>query len=83
MGPMTRIHEWLLKRGLLSDLLPSCTEDHTDDKEAREAARVEIAARVVSEAVVGVQVRQAIARLDALNDKNHYGESIRRAFGGM
>lgn len=81
MGLMTYIHKLLLKRGKLNDLLPDI-DDLDGDRSEREAARAEIASRVAYEKKMNREVKHAIERLQELNNINHYGESLRRAFGG-
>jgi len=81
MGLMAVIHRLLLKRGKLNDLLPDY-DDLEGDQPEREAARVEIEARAAEDEVVSKEVRVAVGRLQELNKRNHYGESLRRAFGG-
>jgi len=78
---MAFIHKQLLRRGLLDDILPDAL-DICSDKEDREAARADTEARLADDKVVRREVDAAIARLQELNRKNHYGESLRRAFGG-
>lgn len=81
MGLMAYIHRLLLRRGRLNDLLPS-NDDLGGDKSEREAAKAEIEARAVEEEAISQELKLAIRRLQELNRKNHYGESLRRAFGG-
>jgi hypothetical protein len=81
MGPMAIIHRLLLKRGRLNDLLPDY-DDLEGDKPDREAAKADIEARVAEDEEVRKEVWVAVRRLQELNRKNHYGESLRRAFGG-
>lgn len=81
MGLMSALHKLLLKRGRLSDLLPD--EDvFDDDAPEREAVRAEIEARAADERETRREVDAAIRRLKELDKNNHYGESLRRAFGG-
>lgn len=81
MGLMAIIHRLLLKRGRLNDLLPDY-DDLEGDKPEREAAKAEIEARTAEEEAMSREVRVAVRRLQELNKRNHYGESLRRAFGG-
>lgn len=80
MGLMTYIHRLLLKRGLLSDILP---EDVIGDmpKEAT-IVKAEIEARAAEESEIQKEVAAAVKRLEELDRRNHYGESLRKAFGG-
>lgn len=79
---MSYIHSQLLRRGRLSDLLPDDADSGDGDTSAREAAKVDIQARVEDEREISKEVVAAIVRLQELDRKNHYGESLRRAFGG-
>lgn len=81
MGLMSYIHRRLLSRGKLDDILPDL-DDLEGDRPEREAARADIEARLAAEERTKREVRIAVARLRELNRKNHYGESLRRAFGG-
>ena len=78
---MTYIHRMLLKRGKLDDLLPDQI-DLEIDKAELETAKAEIHDRISEEAEIRREVRVAIRRLNELDKRNHYGESLRRAFGG-
>lgn len=78
---MTYIHKRLLERGLLRDLLPE-EDDLGLDVESIEAAREDIKAREEEERIKRLEAKRAVARLQELNSRNHYGESLRRAFGG-
>lgn len=82
MGLMSYIHKQLLKRGRLSDILPG--KDDLADVNKRELERVkaEIEDRVSEEREVDKEVAATIVRLNKLDSRNHYGESLRRAFGG-
>lgn len=79
---MSYIHNQLLRRGKLADLLPEETETKTGDKSEVERVRAEIAARAAEEQRMSREVAFAIGRLRELDQKNHYGESLRKAFGG-
>lgn len=81
MGLMTYIHRLLLRRGKLDDLLPD-NNDLESDRQERETAKAEIASRAAYEKRMSREVKRAIERLEDLNSRNHYGESLRRAFGG-
>lgn len=81
MGLMAYIHRLQLRLGKLEDLLPD-KDDLGSDKEEREAARADIDARTAEEEKIRQEVRIAVARLNRLNRRNHYGDSLRRAFGG-
>lgn len=81
MGLMSYIHRQLLRRGKLSDILPD-EADRSTDKSEREAAKAEIQARAADERKTSREVAAAVVRLRELDNKNHYGESLRRAFGG-
>lgn len=78
---MAIIHRLLLKRGILNDLLPDY-DDLEGDKPDREAAKADIQARIAEDEKISREVRVAVRRLQELNKQNHYGESLRRAFGG-
>ena len=80
MGLMALIHRVLLKRGKLDSLLPE--HDDLDDKEERDTAKADIEARAADDEKMRREVRVAVRRLEELNSRNHYGESLRRAFGG-
>jgi len=80
MGLMALIHRVLLKKGKLDSLLPD--QDDFDDREERDTAKAEIEARTADDEKMRREVRVAVRRLEELNSKNHYGESLRRAFGG-
>jgi len=79
---MSYIHNQLLKRGLLSDILPSEDDFGVDDATEREAVRAEIQARAAQERETQREVSAAVRRLKELDRRNHFGESLRRAFGG-
>lgn len=79
---MSYIHTLLLRRGRLSDLLPEDDSIGRGDKPEWETAREEIQARAVDEQETRLEVEVAISRLKELNRKNHYGESLKRAFEG-
>lgn len=81
MSLMSYIHKLLLKRGKLDDLLPD-SDDLGNDRADREAARADIEARAKNEKIVRLEVDAAVKKLKDLNKRNHYGESLRRAFGG-
>lgn len=81
MGLMSYIHRLLLKRGILDNFLPDKDDLATDTRD-REAARVELEARIEDELAIRQEVEVAVRRLQDLNSRNHYGESLRRAFGG-
>lgn len=78
---MSYIHKQLLRRGLLSDILPD-EDDSVGDAPEREAVRAEIEVRAADEREVQKEVASAVRRLQELDRRNHYGESLRRAFGG-
>lgn len=82
MGVMSYIHRQLLKRGVLRDILPDESDFVNGDRLEREAAGREIAARVADDREVRKEVAAAVRRLQVLNDRNHYGESLRNALGG-
>ncbi len=82
MSLMSRIHGYLLRRGKLVDLLPDETDLENSDRSDLEAARAEIEARAEEEKDMKQEVATAIRRLRELDKRNHYGESLRRAFGG-
>jgi hypothetical protein len=82
MGLMSYVHRLLLKNGVLDDLLPHEVDPESGDKPEREAAKAEIQVRAADELEVSREVEAAIVRLRELNRQNHYGESLRRAFGG-
>jgi hypothetical protein len=82
MGLMSYIHNQLLRRGLLSDLLPDEDDLGSGDRPEREAVRAEIEVRAAEEREVQREVAAAVRRLRELDKRNHYGESLRRAFGG-
>jgi hypothetical protein len=82
MGLMSYIHKQLLKRGLLSDILPDEDDFGDGDVLEREAVRQEIQARAADEREIEREVAAAVRRLRELDRRNHYGESLRRAFGG-
>lgn len=52
------------------------------DAPEREAVRAEIEVRAADEREVQKEVASAVRRLQELDRRNHYGESLRRAFGG-
>jgi hypothetical protein len=79
---MSYIHRQLLRRGLLSDILPDEDVYAGGDKPEREAVRVEIEARAADEREMDKEVAAAVKRLQELDKRNHYGESLRRAYGG-
>ena len=79
---MSYIHRRLLKRGLLDDLLPCRADPDEDTLPALEAAKADLEARREEEKSISKEVAAAIKRLQELNSRNHYGESLRRAFGG-
>ena len=79
---MSYIHKLLLRRGLLDDILPGEEDLKFSDRPKIEAARAEIEARVAEEREVDKEVAAIIVRLRALDKKKHYGESLRKAFGG-
>lgn len=79
---MSYIHKRLLKRGLLLDILPSEDDLGVIDSTEREAVRAEIEARAAQEREIEREVAAAVRRLRELDKRNHYGESLRRAFGG-
>lgn len=80
---MSYIHRQLLKRGRLSDILPSEDDFAIGDMpEEKEAIRSEIEARTAEDFEVQKELVRMTRKLRDLNKKNHYGESIRRAFGG-
>ena len=81
MGLMSYIHKLLLRRGKLDDLLPDF-DDLGHDESEREAARVDIESRIEDEIAVRKEVDTAVRKLRELNRRNHYGESLRKAFGG-
>lgn len=82
MGLMSYIHKQLLRRGKLDDILPSEVGISHVTKPELEAAKVEIEARYEDEREVSKEVGAMIRRLHELDSKNHYGESLRKAFGG-
>lgn len=82
MGLMSYIHKRLLKKGRLSDILPTEVDLEPEDSSEREAARREIEVRAAREREIGREVAAAVVRLRELDRRNHYGESLRRAFGG-
>jgi hypothetical protein len=82
MGLMSYIHRQLLRRGLLSDILPDEVDLDSGDRSERETARTDIAKRAADERETSKEVAFAVRRLQELNRRNHYGESLRRAFGG-
>lgn len=79
---MSYIHKQLLKRGRLSDILPG--EDDLDfgDRSELEAVKADIEARAEEEREISKEVAATIVRLNRLDSRNHYGESLRKAFGG-
>lgn len=79
---MSYIHRQLLKKGFLSDILPDEVEFENGDKPEREAVRAEIEARAVDERRMSREVASAVRRLQELNRRNHYGDSLKKAFGG-
>lgn len=79
---MSFIHRQLLRRGVLSDLLPDEADLDKDDRSEIEAERAKIQARAENEREASKEVAVAVRRLKELNIKNHYGDSLRRAFGG-
>lgn len=79
---MSYLHKQLLRRGVLDGLLPDEADVGNGDKPEREAAKAEIQVRAADEKEVSREVAAAIMRLRELNAQNHYGESLRRAFGG-
>jgi len=62
-------------------LLPKA-DDLVGDRPEIEAAKAEIEARAKSEEAISREVRAAVKKLQRLNELNHYGESIRKAYGG-
>ena len=82
MGLMSFIHRQLLRRGRLIDLLPDDIDRGGGDAPEIEAAKAEIQVRMQDEREISGEVEVAIVRLHELDRKNHYGESLRRAFGG-
>lgn len=82
MGLMSFLHRQLLRRGLLSDLLPDESDLGQDDRSEIAAERAKIQARADDEREVDKEVAVVVRRLKELNIKNHYGDSLRRAFGG-
>lgn len=82
MGLMSYIHKHLLKRGLLDDLLPCRADLGEDTRPALEAAKADLEARLEEERSISKEVAAVIRRLQELDSRNHYGESLRRAFGG-
>lgn len=82
MGLMSYIHKQLLKRGRLSDILPSEDDLAASDRSEIEAARADVEARVADELEIRKEVAATIVRLRQLDRRNHYGESLRKAFGG-
>ncbi len=79
---MAYIHKTLLKRGRLDSLLPDEADLSSGDRPEMEAVKAEIEARAKDEHEVGKTVAAAVKRLHELDKRNHYGESLRRAFGG-
>lgn len=82
MGLMSYIHRQLLRRGKLEDLLPEEEYPRSGDRSDLEIARADTEARLVEEQAIKGEVATAVWRLKELDRKNHYGESLRRAFGG-
>lgn len=79
---MSYIHKQLLKRGRLSDILPSEDDLVSRDRTEIEAAKADTQARAEEEREISKEVAAAIVRLNILDKRNHYGESLRKAFGG-
>lgn len=79
---MSYIHKQLLKRGRLSDILPSEDDLVSGDRSEIEAVKADIEARTEEEREVRKEVAATIVRLRQLDGRNHYGESLRKAFGG-
>lgn len=79
---MSYIHKQLLKRGRLSDILPGEDDLAFGDRSELEAARADIEARAEEEREISKEVAATIVRLNRLDSRNHYGESLRKAFGG-
>lgn len=79
---MSYIHKHLLRRGKLTDLLPNEADIAEVNRSDIEAARAEIEMHVAEDRNMSREVRSAIRRLNELDRKNHYGESLKRAFGG-
>lgn len=82
MGLMAYIHRVLLRKGRLDSLLPDPADLDSGDRPEMEAVRAEIEARAEAEREAGRQVAAAVRRLKELDKRNHYGDSLRRAFGG-
>jgi hypothetical protein len=84
MGLMSYIHNLLLRRGKLNEFLPDESDLENVDNTAmeRKAVREDIESRTQDEQEIREEVVAAIRRLQELNKRNHYGESLRRAFGG-
>lgn len=82
MGLMALLHRMLLARGKLNDILPDEVDLADGDRPEREAVRADIEKRAADEQEVSKEVTAAIRRLRELDRRNHYGESLRRAFGG-
>lgn len=79
---MSYFHRVLLRKGLLDKFMPDSDDTGEIERAEIEAVRVDIEARTQEEVAIRREVRVAVRRLQELNDKNHYGESLRRAFGG-
>lgn len=79
---MSYVHKLLLRRGVLDGILPNETHVDSGDKPEREAVKAEIEARAADERETRREVTAAVRRLRELNNQNHYGESLRKAFGG-
>jgi hypothetical protein len=80
---MSYIHKHLLRKGRLSDLLPDEADVGSGDRPEIEAAKAEIRVRAVKERQASREVAAAVVRLRELDKRNHYGDSLKRAFGGM
>jgi len=79
---MAYIHRVLLSKGRLDSLLPDPADLDSGNRPEMEAVKAEIEARAEDEREVGKQVAAAVRRLHELDKRNHYGESLRKAFGG-
>ena len=82
MGLMSYVHRQLLRRGKLVDLLPDEADLDSGDRPEREAVRADIESRAADEQESSRAIAAAVRRLQELDRRNHYGESLKRAFGG-
>jgi hypothetical protein len=82
MGLMSYIHRHLLKRGRLSDFLPGKDDLIDGNRKELDEIKAEMKVRISEEREIDKEVSATIVRLNKLDSRNHYGESLRRAFGG-